>query len=153
MLKIWKRTWQGTDDRDLCPKRDSEQDDMAGEPSSASPLVAGAATPPLDAILPSVLPDGAKRTRTNNDIVDDQPRKKLRRNGSLVSGSLGLGNHLPEINDTDKAESLFPRSISEFREQVLEHAKRKNSGLYFSSYSFLLIFSSAIAVLPPLSAN
>jgi hypothetical protein len=143
MLKIWKSTWKGTDDRDLRPKRDSEQDDMVGEHGGASPLIVGAATPPLDAILPSALPDGAKCTRKHieiEDILNDEPRKKLRPNGSPVSGSLGLGNHLPEINDTDKVESLFPLSISVFREQVLEHAKRENSELYFSSYSFLLIF-------------
>jgi endoribonuclease Dicer len=129
MLKIWKRTWNPDDPR---PMRDSDQEDISGGPSSiASFVVAGAATPPSDAILPSVLPLGSsrgKRTRTSKeleDLVDDQPHKKSRQHRQPASSS--LGNHLPEINDVGKLESLIPRSISAFREQVLEQAKRENS--------------------------
>jgi endoribonuclease Dicer len=113
--------------------RGGDQEDILGGPgSSASSVVAGAATPPSNAILPSVLPLGnfrAKRTRKLEDLTDDQPHKKPRRDRQSVSGS--LGNYLPEINNVDKIESLIPPSISVFTEQVLEQAKRENSELGF----------------------
>lgn len=101
-LFIVEHMEKGSDDR-------SDQ-----EHSSSSSLVAAA---------PRV-----KRTRTSTvleDLVDDPPHKKPKRDRQLVSDS--LGSHLPEINETDKLESLVPHSISAFADQVLEQAKRQNS--------------------------
>ena len=129
MLKIWKRTWKTSDD----PRRVRNNDQegiLGGLSNSASSAVPGVATPLSDAILGSVSDSRVKRTRTSKDLedlVDDQPHKKPRRDRQPVSGS--LGSYLPEINDVETIESLIPRSISVFREQVMEQAKRENSEL------------------------
>lgn len=129
MLKIWKRSWKASDD----PRRvrDNDQEGILGGLSSISS--SSAVTPSSDANLASISPLGdsrVKRTRTSKDqqdLVDDQPHKKSRRDEHPVSDS--LGNHLPEIGDVEKTESSVPPSISVFREQVMEQAKRENSDL------------------------
>jgi endoribonuclease Dicer len=138
MLKIWKRTWNPDDP---LPMQDSHQEPILGGPSSsASSVVAGAATPPSDAILSSVLPLGnsrVKRTRTSKeleDLPDNQPRKKSRLHRQPVSGS--LGNHLPEI-DVEKLESLISRPSPS--EQILEQAKHENSKISFYCSSYVLL--------------
>lgn len=137
MLKIWKRTWNGSDDP--CSTRDSDQEDISGGPSSsASSLVVATAAPPSDVILPSVLPlrnSGLKREL--EDPLDDQPHKKPRRDRQ--PGSDSLGQHLPEIIHNDNVEpSVVPRSISDFRQQVMEQAKHENSEFDFSFYNYTL---------------
>lgn len=129
MLKIWKRTWKGPDDPR--PMRDNDEADILGGPSSSA-----SSALPLEN-------SGIKRSRTSGqleDLINDQPHKKPRRHQQPASGS--LGNHLPEINDADEVESLLPRSISAFREQVLEQAKHENSELG----SFLLCLYTYITL-------